>query len=93
MDQTKLLSRPNQEGQECCYNVNGNLLVGIPFGGTVDLAPYRLLGNPWLHYVSDLRPEIYCCHVRGVALSTCQQYYEVRPSDSCIRYQPEPPSN
>lgn len=83
--------RPNLEGQECCYSANGNLLVGAPFGGTVDLAPHRILSNPWPHYVTDLLPEIYCCHAEGAPRSSCQQFYDVRPSDNCNRYNPDPP--
>lgn len=83
--------RLNMEGQECCYDANGNLLVGAPSGGTVDFAPHQPLTDPWPHYVTDIRPESYCCHVRGAPRSTCQSFYKLRPSDNCGRYNPDPP--
>ena len=67
--------------QECCYNRQGNLLVGGPFGGSANAQPSSAWEN---HFVFDLSPFISCC----VMNARYTEYYEKRPSDNCSRYEP-----
>ena len=71
--------------QECCYDENGNLLVGSPGGGSanhfapVDFATYHE------HIQHDLVPRSFCCP------RNCMNYYRWRPSDDGRAYRPPPP--
>ena len=67
--------------QECCYNRQGNLLVGGPFGGSANAQPSSAWEN---HLVFDLSPFLSCC----VTNARYSEYYEKRPSDNCSRYEP-----
>ena len=67
--------------QECCYNRQGNLLVGGPYGGSANAQPSSAWEN---HLVFDLSPFLSCC----VMSSRYYEYYEKRPSDNCSRYEP-----
>ena len=67
--------------QECCYNRQGNLLVGGPFGGSANAQPSSAWEN---HFVFDLSPFISCC----VMNARYTEYYEKRPSDNCSLYEP-----
>ena len=70
----------------------GNIKVGPPGGGTVDLyAPTGIiLGNTIDHFRHDVRPFFYCC--KG-EFSNCDAYYRKRPSDDGSRYNLQPPGN
>ena len=75
-------------GQQCCYDDDGQLVVGPPGGGTVDLyAPTGFTGKG-LHFYHDVRPFYYCC--KG-EFSDCREYYKHRPSDDGSRYVLQPP--
>ena len=75
-------------GQQCCYDDDGQLVVGPPGGGTVDLyAPIGYFGK-LLHFYHDVRPFYYCC--KG-EFSDCREYYKHRPSDDGSRYVLQPP--
>jgi len=82
------LSDNQGSGQQCCYDKDGQLLVGPPGGGTVDLyAPTDWTGF-LKHLNHDVRPFFYCC--RG-EFSNCDSYYKKRPSDDGSRYNLQPP--
>ena len=71
-------------GQECCYNAQGNLVVGSPGGGSVNrFVPYDFQN----HVEEDLIPYLYCCP------ETCIDYFRCRPSDDGTNYKPPPPGN
>ena len=84
-------SSDNQgSGQQCCYNKVGDLIIGPPGGGTVDLyAPTGFFGK-LNHFHHDVRPFFYCC--KG-EFSNCDAYYRKRPSDDGSRYNLQPPGN
>ena len=67
--------------QECCYNRQGNLLVGGPYGGSANAQPSSAWEN---HFVFDLSPFLSCCVIE----SRYSEYYEKRPSDNCSRFRP-----
>lgn len=83
--------RVNGAGQECCYDASGLLLTGPYGGGTVDRFVSRLLTNPWDHITNDIIPQIHCCGAPTSSDSTCQMYYDSRPSDGCGAFNPAPP--
>ena len=72
-------------GQQCCYDSNGDLLLGPDSGGTVDLYSNKL--DWWKHTVHDVIPYILCCKNLW---SNCQAYYDHRPSDDGSRYNSRP---
>ena len=73
-------------GQHCCYDNEGALLVGPSEGGSVDrISPDSDVAG---HFTADIRPFILCCKT---AVSDCQSYYEKRPSDNGMRFNPPPP--
>lgn len=77
-------------GQQCCYRQDGSLLVGPRSGGSVDLVAPNGIINTVRHFVEDVIPAIYCC--KGLrSESTCQLYYDHRPSDNGSRYNPPTP--
>lgn len=72
-------------GQECCYNSNGELIVGSQSGGSVNRFAPVDFDSLHKHIEHDLIPNIYCCPI------VCPMYYEIRPSDDGSRYVPPPP--
>ena len=69
--------------QQCCYNSDGNLIIGPSSGGSVDRVSPNALGNFILnffqHQLLDIIPLIYCC--KGIhSAATCGLYYLRRPS-------------
>ena len=75
-------------GNQCCYDDNGNLIVGPSSGGTVDkVSPSRSTID---HFKEDIIPYLLCC----VGLfRNCQTYYDRRPSDDGTAYRPFVPGN
>ena len=70
-----VICRPqSSRGQECCYNVNGNLVKGAPGGGSADAMSPRVDFNG--HLRMDLAPYLLCC--TGAA-ANCEQYFSERP--------------
>ena len=59
---------------ECCYNLDGYLVLGQPGGGSVNKVSPSIDYNK--HIMNDLLPYAYCC--RGGR--RCETYYEKRPS-------------
>ncbi|XP_065911625.1 protein mesh-like isoform X3 [Dysidea avara] len=76
-------------GQQCCYDDGGELVVGPPGGGTVDLYAPTSWTSTLSHFTHDVLPFIYCC--KG-AFSNCDLYYQKRPSDNGKRYILKPPA-
>ena len=70
----------NGAGQQCCYSENYELLVGLPGGGTLDLAHSD---NGVKHFTIDVYPFFLCCKLSD----NCKLYYEKRPSDDGSRWQ------
>ena len=79
----------HEPGQQCCYDSNGNIIVGQDSGGTVDFIAPTNLWTTIEHYVVDILPYYYCCSPQ--TLSNCARYYEFRPSDDCFRTRPPSP--
>ena len=79
-------------GQQCCYRRNGDLIMGPESGGSVDLVAPDGFINTIRHFFEDVIPAIYCCKGQRSS-STCQLYYEKRPSDNGSRYNPPNPGN
>ena len=73
-------------GQQCCYNSRGDLIVGPPGGGTVDIVSPAV--NATQHFLKDVLPFLLCC--KAGVFSNCGKYYESRPSDDCSRSIPPP---
>lgn len=74
-------------GQECCYNAEGNLVVGSQSGGSVNLfAPVDLVSFHQ-HIEEDIIPYLYCCP------HSCIEYFMCRPSDDGTNYEPPLPGN
>lgn len=66
--------------QQCCYTERPGagrvLAIGQPEGGT----PF-LIGISGLPIITDLEAHQFCC-----SSSLCARYYQLRPSDTCSRY-------
>ena len=76
LTQLNFTSRPQESaGQECCYDVDGNLVIGPPGGGSADVMSPRVDYNG--HVLMDLAPYVLCC--TGNA-ANCEVYYSERPS-------------
>ena len=74
-------------GQQCCYNAEGNLMVGRPNGGSLDRVHVEA-GVPVLsRLLHDLVPYWDCC----LLSKNCRKYFEKRPSDDGSRYVPVRP--
>ena len=85
-------SRSGGPGQQCCYDSNGNIVVGPPGGGTVDaVSPGKsaLDINTIKHFYRDVIPFFLCC--KAGYFSHCERYYQHRPSDDCSRSRPRLP--
>ncbi len=88
-----MFSANGGSGNECCYNANGNLIVGMPYGGTINkVDPHGTDLGFWdtiqSHFLEDILPYLFCC--KGVK-QKCDAYYERRPSDDGSRYRPPVP--
>ena len=79
-----------KEGQECCYDDDGNLTIGQTDGGSVNKYAPKDYKSSVDHIREDILPYIYCCKA-GSLLSQCSNYYQRRPSDNGAKYQPPPP--
>ena len=77
---------PSAPGQHCCYDSEGDLLVGSPDGGSVDRVSPN--SDPYGHFMSDTRPFILCCKT---ALPNCKYYYGKRPSGDGASFNPVSP--
>ncbi|MCP4669897.1 MAG: hypothetical protein GY857_01205 [Desulfobacula sp.] len=71
----QMRSRPTPGGHasQCSYDSNGNLMTGIPAGGTADRGAWAR-GTRWRHYTDDYKPWIL-----AEQLNRRQDYYDVRP--------------
>ena len=78
-----------KEGQECCYDDNGNLTIAQINGGSVNKYAPKDYSSSVDHIREDILPYIYCC--KAGKFSRCDKYYQRRPSDNGARYQPPPP--
>ena len=74
-------------GQQCCYDSNGDIIVGPPGGGTADLVSPDVSFTE--HFFEDVLPFWLCC--KAGIFSSCGTYYQHRPSDDCSQYVPPPP--
>ena len=74
-------------GNQCCYDKQGNLVVGAPGGGTVDrVSPGKSKVD---HFLEDVLPFLWCC--TGLFSNCRDTYYRFRPSDDGSRYMPALP--
>ena len=80
-----LVTYSGDAGQECCYNSEGNLVVGSRSGGSINRFAPVDFDSFNQHIQHDIIPYIYCC------LGSCRKYYERRPSDDGLNYHPPPP--
>ena len=71
--------------QQCCYSSSGQILVGVPNGGTLDMHSGKVD-----HYLSDVISYKACC-VNSKDETNCEKYYEKRPSDNGDRWRPPNP--
>ena len=78
---TFLWSR-RQATLECCYDIDGSLLVGPNAGGSYLL--YNPLFSFHNYFQQDRQPYQYCCSDS----ERCDLYYTHRPSDDCANYNP-----
>ena len=77
-------------GQQCCYDEDGDIIVGQDSGGTIDyISPRDDFKTVVGHFFVDVVPRILCC--TPVCLGNCERYYEFRPSDDCSRTRPQRP--
>ncbi|XP_041485569.1 LOW QUALITY PROTEIN: sushi domain-containing protein 2-like [Lytechinus variegatus] len=86
-------------GQECCYDINGEIIdVANNQGGGYShryhhggVLPYGQPQKvPYLsHYVADILPWTYCCRFDQ---SLCTSYGSYRPSQTCTNYVPPSPA-
>lgn len=74
---------PSGGGQQCCYSTKGSLIVGPPWGGTMNFASPEM--NLWNHFKEDVLPWFACCKT---SIFHCGKYYQRRPSDNGKRYRP-----
>ena len=73
--------------QECCYNSDGNINIGTPSSGTPNTYCPGGIEGTLSHQIYDVLPKIACCELS----SNCDTYFQYRPSDDCVRYQPTRP--
>ena len=82
---------PSGGGQQCCYDVGGNILPFDQGGGTYDRAHYKGAHTAGLsvkfpiisHFIEDVLPFIYCCKESTIY---CVKYSDARPTDDCTDY-------
>ena len=72
--------------QECCYGNGGNLIAGIPNGGTTKRVSKAI--NRVEHFWEEVRPFLLCC---GGLAPNCGLYFDRRPSDNGSRFNPPTP--
>ncbi|CAI8023305.1 Sushi domain-containing protein 2, partial [Geodia barretti] len=77
-------------GQQCCYDEDGDIIVGQDSGGTIDFVAPKDFKTTIGHFFVDVVPHIFCC--TPLLLSKCEKYYEFRPSDDCSRTRPQRPA-
>ena len=75
-------------GQQCCFDSNGDIIVGPPGGGTADLVAPTNWQSTIAHFLVDVVPYFLCC--TGL-FSDCSRYYDRRQSDDCSDYPERPP--
>ena len=70
----------SKEGQQCCYDADGNLLTSGPGAGTADKeSPASKLNSPF-HFVADVLPFFIAYHLdKNTHGDHVDQYIEVRP--------------
>ena len=73
----------NDQGQQCCYDNIGNLMILSPGGGSADSISPKSNFN--MHLLEDLVPYVVCCK-SGEGTSNCGAYYNHRPSGEAIKY-------
>ena len=76
-------------GNQCCYDRQGDIIVGPPGGSTVDKVAPRSIRNKINHFFEDVLPFMWCC--KGEFSNCRDTYYRFRPSDDGSRYMPPPP--
>ena len=76
-------------GNQCCYDKQGNIIVGPPGGGTVDKVAPRSIRSKINHFFEDVLPFMWCC--KGEFSNCRDTYYRFRPSDDGSRFTPPPP--
>ena len=72
--------------QECCYDNQGELLLDSPGGGAVNLVAADINGPG--HFWQDVRPYLLCCVSDQ---TSCDKFYQRRPSDSGDDFEPKRP--
>jgi hypothetical protein len=86
-----LLFSDKKAGQQCCYNTEDNLMVGAPWGGSLNRV-HTDTGIPYIsHYFYDILPYHDCCRLIPVSFKKCEGYYRKRPSDNGKNYKPPRP--
>ncbi|XP_078360269.1 sushi domain-containing protein 2-like isoform X2 [Oculina patagonica] len=75
-------------GQQCCYNKQGNLMVGPQNGGSLDRFHIETGVPVFSHFFHDLVPYLDCC----LLSDNCAKYFEKRPSDDGSNYEPPRPA-
>ncbi len=81
-------SRTSESGQQCCYDKDGNIIVGPPGGGTEDTYSPDGLTDTSRHFLYDVVPWFACCYFSD----QCDKYYLYRKSDDCSEYNPPRPA-
>ena len=75
--------------QQCCYNANGELIIGNSRAGSVDTQPPHEWEN---HFSYDLDPFITCCKGSRSSNNDIRNYYVRRPIETCLTFrQLDPP--
>ncbi|XP_078360279.1 protein mesh-like [Oculina patagonica] len=75
-------------GQQCCYNKQGNLMIGPQNGGSLDRFHIEAGVPVFSHFFHDLVPYLDCC----LLSDNCAKYFEKRPSDDGSNYEPPTPA-
>ena len=83
-----ILYRNFGPGQQCCFDSNGDIIVGPPGGGTADLVAPTDWQSTIAHFAFDVVPYFLCCtgHFKN-----CNRYYNKRQSDDCSDWPERPP--
>ncbi|XP_022783564.1 sushi domain-containing protein 2-like [Stylophora pistillata] len=83
-------NNPSEQGagQQCCYNEQGNLMIGPKNGGSLDRVHIRAGVPVFSHFFHDLMPYSDCC----LFSENCGKYFEKSPSDNGINYEPPRPA-
>lgn len=70
--------------QQCTYNAAGELLIGLPSGGSP--LSFHPLEDPVSHWLEDILPFCDCCI--DMPQNVCALYYQRRPSNNGTGYRP-----